>query len=93
VKLQKHSGAKLVRLSDLSDDLGLFQKDHGNACPGLVNVDFYGDGKPTLALVLIAKDGARGKACCGPPSWRELEHYPTGHGGGFGAGSLEPRPG
>jgi len=59
----KYPGAKLVRLSDLdNDDSALFQKEHGNACPGLVKVDFYGDGKPTLALVLIAKDGAKERA-------------------------------
>ncbi|MGC1912972.1 MAG: hypothetical protein WA660_14135, partial [Candidatus Acidiferrales bacterium] len=59
----KYPGAKLVGLSDLDEyDRGLFQKDHGNGCPGLVKVDFYGDGKSTLALVLIAKDGAKEKA-------------------------------
>jgi hypothetical protein len=59
----KYPGAKLVRLSDLDkDDSALFQKEHGDTCPGLVKVDFYGDGKPTLALVLIAKDGANEKA-------------------------------
>jgi hypothetical protein len=41
---------------------GLFQKDHGNSCPGLVKVDFYGDGKPTLALVIITKKGAKEEA-------------------------------
>ena len=41
-------------MADLQDDdKGFFQKDHNNSCPGLVKVDFYGDGKPTLALVLI----------------------------------------
>jgi hypothetical protein len=55
----KYPGAKLVSLSDLGDDdRGFFQKDHGDSCPGLVKVDFYGDGNPTLALVLITKDGA-----------------------------------
>jgi hypothetical protein len=59
----KYQGKKIVGLSDLcEDDRGLFQKDHGKACPGVINVDFYGDGKPTLALVLIAKGGAKGKA-------------------------------
>src|SRR5256885_165814 len=46
----------VVTLADLQDDdRGFFQKDHNNSCPGLVKVDFYGDGKPTLALVLIKK--------------------------------------
>jgi hypothetical protein len=59
----KYRGAELVTLSDLdADDKGFFQKDHGDACPGLTKVDFYGDGKPTLALVLIAKTDAKGKA-------------------------------
>ena len=50
----KYPGKKVVTLADLQDDdKGFFQKDHNNSCPGLVKVDFYGDGKPTLALVLI----------------------------------------
>lgn len=55
----KYPEAKLVSLSDLEeDDRGFFQKDHGDACPGVVKVDFYGDGKPTFALVLTEKGGA-----------------------------------
>jgi hypothetical protein len=55
----KYPGARVVTLQDLAqDDRGLFQKDHRNDCPGLVNVDFYGDGKPTFALVLIVNGGA-----------------------------------
>jgi hypothetical protein len=54
----KYPGARLVGLSDLDDDdKKFFQADHDNACPGLVKVDFYGDGKPTLALVLISSGG------------------------------------
>src|SRR5258708_24239447 len=50
----KYPGKKIVSLADLQDDdRGFFQKDHNKSCPGLVKVDFYGDGKPTLALVLI----------------------------------------
>jgi hypothetical protein len=50
----KYPGKKVVTLADLQDDdRGFFQKDHNGSCPGLVKVDFYGDGKPTLALVLI----------------------------------------
>jgi hypothetical protein len=53
----KYPGTKVVTLSDLQeDDRAFFQKDHGNSCPGLVKVNFYGDGKPTLALVLITKE-------------------------------------
>jgi YD repeat-containing protein len=40
----KYPGAKLISLSDVQeDDKGLFQKDHGNACPGLVKVDNNGN--------------------------------------------------
>lgn len=54
----KYPGARVIGLSDLEeDDRGFFQKDHGDSCPGLVKIDFYGDGKPTLALVLTKKNG------------------------------------
>lgn len=54
----KYPGARIVTLKDLAqDDESLFQKDHGSDCPGLANVNFYGDGKPTLALVLIVNTG------------------------------------
>lgn len=59
----KFSRSRPVRLSDLDkDDKEFFQKDHGDACPGLVKVDFYGDGKPTLAAILLTNKGAKGKA-------------------------------
>jgi hypothetical protein len=58
----KYPGRTIVSLSDLSeDDKKLFEKDHGGNCPGLVKVDFYGDGKPTLALALTTKSVAKGK--------------------------------
>ncbi len=45
--------ARIVTLDDLEiDDRAFFQKDHPNDCPGVAKVDFYGDGKPTLALLL-----------------------------------------
>jgi hypothetical protein len=51
---KKYPGARVVTVNDLSvDDKNFFRKDHGNTCPGLAKVDFYGDGKPTWALVLI----------------------------------------
>jgi hypothetical protein len=54
----KYPGTRLVALPDLAeDDKGFFLKDHGNSCPGLVKVDFYGDGKLTLAFVLFTKSG------------------------------------
>jgi len=59
----RYPRAKLVTLSALdADDRGFFQKDHGDACPGLTRVDFYGDGNPTLALVLIEKGDTKEKA-------------------------------
>ena len=59
----KYPGKRVVTLADLqADDRGFFQADHDNGCPGLVKVDFYGDGKPTLALVLIGKDEAKESA-------------------------------
>jgi hypothetical protein len=55
-------GRTLVSFSDLGDDdKALFQKEHGDSCPGLVKVDFYGDGKPTLALALTSRSVAKGK--------------------------------
>ncbi|MGH9732961.1 MAG: hypothetical protein ACRD8A_00035 [Candidatus Acidiferrales bacterium] len=49
---------RVVNLPDLNgDDRGFFEKDHGKSCPGLVKVDFYGDHRPTLALVLTGGDG------------------------------------
>jgi hypothetical protein len=58
----KYPGTELVTLSALDDDdKGFFQKDHGDACPGFTTVDFYGDGKPTLALILIARDDTKKK--------------------------------
>ncbi len=59
----KYPGKTVVTMSDLQeDDKGFFQADHDNSCPGLVKVDFYGDGRPTLALVLIPKGGTNQKS-------------------------------
>jgi|SRR5208282_960809 len=57
----RYPGTRIVHLADLEEyDRKLFVKDHGARCPGLVRVDFYGDRKPTWALVLIgAKDSPR----------------------------------
>lgn len=60
---KKYPGASVVTLADLNEyDRKLFQKDHGTRCTGLVKVNFYGDGKPTWALVLIAGEGPKQKA-------------------------------
>lgn len=53
---RKYAGTKVVSVSDLSEeDKQLYQKEHSDSCPGLVKVDFYGDGKPTFALALTTK--------------------------------------
>ena len=60
---QKYPYKHIVALTDLNaDDKELFEKDHKGRCPGLVKVDFYGDGKPTWALALTAKEGPKAKA-------------------------------
>lgn len=51
---KKYPGTRVVTQSDLGeDDLKFYRHDHGNACPGLARGDFFGDGKPTLAVVLL----------------------------------------
>jgi hypothetical protein len=56
----KYPGTRLAYIADLTQyDRDIFQKDHGARCPGLARVDFYGDGRPTWALALIAGDGSK----------------------------------
>jgi hypothetical protein len=60
---KKFPGARLVTLADLDDyDMKLYKKDHSARCPGLVKVDFYGDAKPTWALVLISGQDPKRRA-------------------------------
>jgi hypothetical protein len=55
--------ARLVRMADLNEQgRRLFQRDHGGECPGVVKVNFYGDGKPTWAVVLISGENPKRKA-------------------------------
>src|SRR5258708_4078245 len=55
----KFPRTRIVSFADLSqDDKEFFRKDHADTCPGLVKVDFYGNGKPTFALALTTKSGA-----------------------------------
>lgn len=78
--LKDYPNTRLVGLADLDEhDRQLFQKDHGTRCPGFVRVDFYGDGKPTWALVLISEENPGRKALVvahhvaqnwEPPCWR-----------------------
>lgn len=60
---KKYSDGRVVTLADLDEyNRKLFQKDHGSRCPGLVRVNFYGDGKPTWAVVLITGENPKRKA-------------------------------
>jgi hypothetical protein len=62
VVAKKYPGSDVVKLSDLEeDDRNFFRKDHGDACPGLAKVDFYGDRKPTIAVALLTKSEQREK--------------------------------
>lgn len=50
----KYGHARILQSSDLStEDREMFAKDHGVRCPGLTPVDFYGNGKPTWAVILL----------------------------------------
>jgi len=52
---QRYPGSHIVAISDLgNDDKALFAKEHGDACPGVSRVDFYGNGQPTLAISLVS---------------------------------------
>jgi len=60
---KRFPGTRIVTAADLEEyDRKLFQKDHGTRCPGLVKVNFFGDGKPTWALVLISGENPKRKA-------------------------------
>jgi hypothetical protein len=56
---KKYPGTRVTSLADLEmNDKSFFQRDHGSGCPGAAKVDFYGDGRQTLAVVLFARTGA-----------------------------------
>src|SRR5713226_323858 len=60
---KRFPGTHIVTAADLEEyDRKLFRKDHGTRCPGLVKVNFFGDGKPTWALVLIPGDNPKRQA-------------------------------
>jgi|SRR5208282_1473732 len=60
---KKYPDKRLVTLADPEEyDRKLFQKEHGAGCPGLARVNFYGDGKPTWAIVLISGENPRRRA-------------------------------
>jgi hypothetical protein len=51
-----YPGMAVATLNDLVDDDRVFcVKDHKDVCPGFVNVDFYGDGKPSVAILPVSK--------------------------------------
>jgi len=60
---QRSFRAHIVTIADLEEyDRKLFRKDHRTRCPGRVKVNFFGDGKPTWAFVLISGDNPKRKA-------------------------------
>lgn len=82
--VRKYPAAHVVRAADLSeDDSKQFQQEHGSECPGLTTVNFYSDGKPTLAVVLLDAHGAKTQLIVAPEvqnGWelRSLEQDITG---------------
>jgi hypothetical protein len=59
---KKYADMHIISSVDLDEhDRKLFQKGHGTRCPGLVRINFYGDGKPTWAAVLIAGENPKRK--------------------------------
>lgn len=60
---RKYPGTHLASLEELDEHARkLYRKEFGTRCPGLVRVNFYGDGKPTWALLLLAKERPNRKA-------------------------------
>lgn len=63
VVANRYPSAELVTLADLDEEeRTMFQRDHRKQCPGAATVDFYGDGKPTMALVLVSRSGTKESA-------------------------------
>jgi hypothetical protein len=58
-----YPATSVVTLAALNEsDKTLFIKDHGTDCPGLVRGDFFGDGKLSIAFVLITETPFKDKA-------------------------------
>ncbi len=56
---RKYPGTRPIRWEDLDEyDRQQFQKGMGARCPGLLKVNFYGDGKPTWAIGLVKGAGS-----------------------------------
>jgi hypothetical protein len=72
----RYPESHVVSLSDLgTDDRATFVKEHGDACPGLSVVDFYGDGKTTYAIDLVTRTERARKALLVVA--REVDHHWT----------------
>jgi hypothetical protein len=57
---KEYPGTHILTVSDLTEfHRKLWRKDHGARCPGLVRVNFYGDGKTTYAAVLIVGENPK----------------------------------
>jgi len=55
-----YPGSRVVTVADLEEyDASLFKREHHDDCPGMVKVDFYGNGAPTLALALRGTTGGQ----------------------------------
>jgi hypothetical protein len=60
---KRFPGTHIVTAADLEEyNRKLFRKDQGTRCPGLIKVNFFGDGKPTWAFVLISEANPKRKA-------------------------------
>jgi len=74
VVFRKFPGTSVAHLTDLNEeDRKLYTGDHGAQCLGLASADFYGDGKPTWAMVLISREKLPRKAQLHPRAsdrWR-----------------------
>lgn len=52
-----YPGYEIITTSLLTDsDRSMFRAQHRTSCPGLVRVDFYGDGTPTFAVALAKRE-------------------------------------
>ena len=57
-----YASARLITQKDLTEEhRRLFRKDHGERCPGMVKVDFFGDRRPTWALALFQNSSSAAK--------------------------------
>jgi hypothetical protein len=56
-------GYAVVREHDLAPEhLAMFRKDHGVACPGVLAIDFFGEGNSAFAVLVAKGKGSTGQA-------------------------------